>query len=359
MTDLLKTSSIANAYEIYFAHQHDERSFNRGGAKNIGFLAMRDKYPNDYQNITFVFNDIDTVPFADILNYATTSGTVKHFYGFTHALGGIVAITGHDFERINGFPSYWGWGMEDNVLQSRCDRAKIAIDRSTFFKIGSPQILQLFDGVSRIINKDDPWRSKTDTGADGLTSIKNLSFSVSDKSTNETDNESTVENSAIGFVNIKSFSAHSIHDSNNLSQYDLRDPPRRYTNPAVSNMSSMGAAKPSGKIDASVEDLDWTHIPHKENAIDKLMTRANDLKRLGEIVPQHLNDQISQLSHKCDPLNSSTPIVPQNAAPTQSKYFEQFKQSNHANPSKRPRRAQNSNGLLQRTRMLGSMVGKF
>jgi hypothetical protein len=118
-------------YEIYFLHQCDVRKFNRGAMKNIGFLAIRDKYPNDYKNITLVFNDIDTMPFEkNVLNYKTVPGVIKHFYGYKFALGGIVSITGDDFEKMNGFPNFWAWGYEDNSLQNRATRLNFIIDRS-------------------------------------------------------------------------------------------------------------------------------------------------------------------------------------------------------------------------------------
>ena len=61
-----------DSYQIFYIHQADTREFNRGALKNIGFLFVKTKYPNDYQNITLVFNDIDTMPFTkNFLDYST------------------------------------------------------------------------------------------------------------------------------------------------------------------------------------------------------------------------------------------------------------------------------------------------
>ena len=123
-------------YEIYVIHQNDTRKFNRGAMKNIGFLYIKNKYPNHYKQMTLVFNDVDIFPLQkNYLNYITTKGIVKHFFGFVYTLGGIVSIVGEDFERINGFPNFWAWGFEDNLIQTRIVNAGIAIDRRNFYDL--------------------------------------------------------------------------------------------------------------------------------------------------------------------------------------------------------------------------------
>ena len=167
-------------WEMYFSHQTDKREFNRGGTKNIGFLAMKEKYPNDYKNITFVFNDIDTFPYKKhLLDYETTNGVVKHFYGFRQALGGIVSMKGGDFESINGFPNNWAWGFEDNTLQKRVtNTAILTIDRSQFWEIGNNNIIQLFDTASRRIMVNNKKKFINDNTNDGLSSIINLNYQI-------------------------------------------------------------------------------------------------------------------------------------------------------------------------------------
>ena len=169
-----------NEWEVYFAHQKDTREFNRGAMKNIGFLAMRDKYPEHYKDITFVFNDVDTIPYKkNLVNFETTNGKVKHFYGFTQALGGIISFKGCDFERVNGFPNYWGWGFEDNALSQRVlSNPELHIDRSTFFKIGDPKIVQSFDSTTRRISLANKKNFINDNRHDGLTTITNLNYAI-------------------------------------------------------------------------------------------------------------------------------------------------------------------------------------
>ena len=211
-------------YEIYFSHQLDNRTFNRGAMKNIGFIAMREKYPDHYKDITFIFNDVDTLPFHKLFDYQTVPGSVKHYYGFDTALGGILAIKGADFEKVNGYPNYWGWGLEDAALQNRCKFYKIAIDRSQFFPIGSPEILQLFDGVSRIVSSRDSQRMKQDNGQDGVKSISSLVYTIDKESVNPLDNVFTVDNEKIQMLNVAAFMTLVRFESDKYHEYDLRDP---------------------------------------------------------------------------------------------------------------------------------------
>lgn len=256
---IMDVSLLKDDYEVYFSHQCDTRAFNRGATKNIGFLAVKSKYPNDYKNITFVFNDIDTVPFSNIFEYETVSGIVRHFYGFEYALGGIVAITGSDFETINGYPNFWGWGMEDHVLQTRCERKNIQIDRSQFLPIGNPNVLHLFDGVQRIINRKEPLKAKRDDGLDGLITIHNLSFSVDKESSNPLDNIHAIETEQLFVINISEFRTGTVHDNNNYFKYDLREPSKKIMNPSVND-----------KVTSSDHmNANWSHIPFYPTAEKK------------------------------------------------------------------------------------------
>ena len=210
-------------YEILFVHQCDTRHFNRGAMKNIGFIAIKEKYPETYQNITLVFHDIDTLPFHKLFDYITTPGVVKHYYGFTNALGGIVVINANDFENINGFPNYWGWGLEDTLLQKRCIAGGLHIDRSTFYELGSPEILHLFDGMKRIVSREEPAKMLKET-MEGLLTLNNVQYTYDNESLNPNDNQYIWTNPNIYYINVTTFNTMVHFDQNKYHIYDLREP---------------------------------------------------------------------------------------------------------------------------------------
>jgi hypothetical protein len=205
----------AKDYVIHYVHQKDNRPFNRGGMKNIGFLAIKNKYPHDYQNITFVFNDVDTVPYdKNVIQYETRSGIVKHFYGVQFALGGIFSIKGADFEKTNGFPNFWAWGGEDNYMQHRVLQSGLKIDRRNFFPLQSPMILQMVEGIMRTISRSEAEMVFYKTTNDGLNTIRNLNYEFNN------------QDGDMNFIDVYDFEAAYSHTSNTYEEQNIHDEKR-------------------------------------------------------------------------------------------------------------------------------------
>ena len=317
LTSIMNESDLKDDYEVYFSHQCDARSFNRGGTKNIGFLAVKNKYPNDYQNITFVFNDIDTIPFAPIFDFETVPGVVKHFYGFKYALGGIVALKGADFEATNGFPSFWGWGMEDNVLQNRCDKIGLKIDRSQFYPIGSPNILHLFDGVTRVINRKDPWRATHDNGVDGIRTIHKLEYSINSESINPLDNVHTIFSDKVFVINIVTFMTGNRFEHDNYYKYDLREPPRKIIHPDRIK---------THKIDHLTDD--WTNIPfYPTNEKKQEMIEQYGEKTANEIIEYSYDNSTDPTKEVIPPVHQ---LIRPRSSPNNQSQLDHIQQYNES-----------------------------
>ena len=142
-------------YRILFIHQKDTRPFNRGAIKNIGFIYVKDTYPEHYKNITLIFHDIDYISWRrNQFNFTTRAGVVTHHLGFDKSMGGIFSIKAGDFEKINGFPNIWTWGLEDNIVYNRCRRVGLHIDVQNRLHVQKDMkdIIGLWHGWERLIN---------------------------------------------------------------------------------------------------------------------------------------------------------------------------------------------------------------
>ena len=121
----------------------------------------------------------------NLLNYKTTTGIVKHFFGFNWTLGGIVSFTGADFEKVNGFPNYWGWGQEDNDIHERVKNYNIKIDRSQFYNFSDTRIINIKNEPNRTLSKQQIFRSGPNNN-EGLVDIKNLKYNFENDMVNVT-----------------------------------------------------------------------------------------------------------------------------------------------------------------------------
>jgi hypothetical protein len=126
-TEVLKNKDID--IEFFIIHQMNPKEFNRGAMKNIGFLEVSKTRPDGL----FVFHDVDVFPVSwELIKYETKPGYFRRpiYNGFEGNLGLICSCWKEDFEKTNGFPNYWGWGVEDETLYKRALKNGINIDES-------------------------------------------------------------------------------------------------------------------------------------------------------------------------------------------------------------------------------------
>jgi hypothetical protein len=112
--------------QFYIIHQINSNEFNRGAMRNIGFLEVSKTRPDGL----FIFNDIDTYPtYWGSIIYDTKPGQIRHAFGTKNEnIGGVCCFWKNEFEKINGFPNYWGWGIEDVTIMYRAKKYNIYIE---------------------------------------------------------------------------------------------------------------------------------------------------------------------------------------------------------------------------------------
>ena len=180
-----KFYSGSSQLKLVFINQNWDSPFNRGAMLNICFLEIKKLFPETYRGITLVTHDVDVLPYPKYnikeltKLFITKSNVVKHNYGFTYTLGGVVSILAEDYEKVGGFPNIYGWNREDAVFQERVTKFGLLIDRSKkhFIIAESKDALLLshnvpFSSEYRVYLDSEFKRSYNDIDKDTFDSIK-------------------------------------------------------------------------------------------------------------------------------------------------------------------------------------------
>ena len=149
VSKFLKSKDID--FKIYFAHQVDDKLFNRGAMKNI---AAKHAFEDGCDYI--VWHDIDMVPEDDTCDYSFPNDNPQHIavrisqsdyqLKYEEYFGGAVVFSKEQVERTNGYSNdYWDWGMEDDDLFWRCVKEGYA--NKTKLDYNEEQVVAYFNGV--------------------------------------------------------------------------------------------------------------------------------------------------------------------------------------------------------------------
>ena len=113
-------------YCMYFAHQTDDKLFNRGAMKNI---AAKHAFEDGCDYI--VWHDIDMIPEEGCdysfpkdnpIHIATNISQMNYELKYEEYFGGAILFSKEQVEKTNGYSNdYWDWGMEDDDLFWRCN----------------------------------------------------------------------------------------------------------------------------------------------------------------------------------------------------------------------------------------------
>ncbi|XP_052244952.1 beta-1,4-galactosyltransferase 3-like [Dreissena polymorpha] len=126
-------------FHIFIIEQSLNGAFNRAKLFNVGFNESR-----LISNFScYIFHDVDMLPMSPDNHYHCGDSPIHmavavEKFGFklpyNDYAGGVLAMTGEQFQRINGFPNlYYGWGGEDDDIVLRI--------RSAGFQLIRPSIV--------------------------------------------------------------------------------------------------------------------------------------------------------------------------------------------------------------------------
>ena len=172
-------------FQMYFAHQVDDKLFNRGATKNI---AAKHAFEEGCDYV--VWHDIDMIPEkgADYsypdkypIHLATRISQMDYQLKYHEYFGGAVLFSKEQVEKTNGYSNdYWDWGMEDDDLFWRCHLEGLTNDTYLDTPFTKKRFVS-FDGDNSWAMLPNNRKYKNITGNSHTISILTKAFQQPDK----------------------------------------------------------------------------------------------------------------------------------------------------------------------------------
>ena len=172
-------------YCIYFAHQVDDKLFNRGATKNV---AAKHAFEDGCDYI--VWHDIDMIPEEGCdysfpkktpIHIATSISQMDYKLKYEEYFGGAVLFSKEQVEKTNGYSNdYWDWGMEDDDLFWRCVLEGYADDTYMDYPTDDQTYLN-FNGLNSFIKIDKDAKLRNVTSRSHTVSILVRAYQQEDK----------------------------------------------------------------------------------------------------------------------------------------------------------------------------------
>ncbi|ESO82616.1 hypothetical protein LOTGIDRAFT_211278 [Lottia gigantea] len=199
MSTFLRNQNVP--HRIFVINQIDTYRFNRASLINIGFLESKQEC--DY----IAMHDVDLLPLNPALNYKYPQNGVFHIaapnlhplYHYEKFVGGILLITGENFEKLNGLSNkYWGWGLEDDEFYVRMKKQGIKIYRPEGITTGNKTFQHIHDKRRRTRDKDKFFDQREKTRRlDKVTGVNTVQYTI------DSQHDMVIDGGKVTIINVR------------------------------------------------------------------------------------------------------------------------------------------------------------
>jgi hypothetical protein len=174
-------------YQIFVVEQVNDALFNKGILMNACFKEILNLYSKrgklfQYPFDCVIFHDVDLLPEDDRIMYTCPFSKARHLsvaidkfnykMFYYKLIGGVLNFKTSHFIRVNGYSNeYWGWGGEDDDMETRLTHSQIGYERPNI-NIAHYKMLKHGGSVKNPTRRQLLRKAITRYKSDGINNVK-------------------------------------------------------------------------------------------------------------------------------------------------------------------------------------------